>query len=132
MSYTTSCTDWFTVEFGKISLQVFQLESGEYCLNQAQVEAIVDEAQDAVETFLDVSALFLTARNLRARTLLLPTHLRIDEFEQPIRPILLDVASLFWQHTAEHGNKTAQDFILALMQQSLSQLILNAASDFKW
>jgi hypothetical protein len=129
MSYTAFCTQWFTVEFGKVSFQVFQLDNSEYCLNQAQVEAIIDEDQGSLAAFVDVSKLFLAARNLRAKTLLLPDQLSVDEFEQPVRPVLLDIAILFWQQAAEKGNEAAQDFILALVQQSLWQMTIEVASD---
>ena len=131
MSYTAFCTEWFTVEFGKVSFQVFRLENSEYCLNQAQVEAIIDEDSGSLAEFIEVSKLFLAARNLRAKTLLLPDQLSVEEFAQPVCPVLLDIAVLFWQQAAERGNEAAQDFVLALVQQSLWQMTLDAATDRK-
>ncbi|MGK7949201.1 MAG: hypothetical protein AB4368_10465 [Xenococcaceae cyanobacterium] len=109
-----------TIYLGDISLEVFKLPNGEYCLSQIQVASVIDKAPESVIQFLDSE--YFKVNGSSDCQLFNICEVALENANKPIRPIPIKVACLYWQKWSELGNSKAERLVLALLKQGLRAL----------
>lgn len=86
-----------TVELGPLSLRVFQLPNGMYCLCLADVIA-VESSSSAIHNAVS-SKIF--------KSPVLPESIHIEGTEKKFSPVSFEIAILYWQRRAMEENGDA-------------------------
>lgn len=100
------------VELGPLSLRVFRLPNGTYCL--CFVDVIAIESSDSAIRSVVSSKIF--------RSPVLPESIHIAGVERTFTPVSFEAAILYWQRRASEDNADAQKVMKALLRRSLREL----------
>lgn len=118
---STSKAQRRTIQMGTITVQVFLLPDGPYCLSQTEVAAIIGRAEYSIRQFLN-SKSFKALLGAGSESGISVEPVAVEGANKPVNPLSLHVASLYWHHWAQKGNELAQTLCQALMKYSLHQL----------
>lgn len=100
------------MELGPLTLRIFQLPNGTYCLCLADVLA-VETSNSAIQNAVS-SKVFKSS--------VLPESIRIEGLEKTFSPVSFEAAILYWQRRAMEENSDAHRVMRALTKTSLRQL----------
>lgn len=105
------------IQLGQIPITVYQLPSGNYCLSQTEVTAVIEKL---------AASIYHYQRSKRLESVLsskkeLPI-VCIEGSNKPISPVPLELAALYWQHWDAKGNLAARTLVNALIKRSLKDL----------
>lgn len=105
------------IQLGQIPITVYQLPSGNYCLSQTEVTAVIEKLAPSIYHY---------QRSKRLESVLsskkeLP-NVCIEGSNKPISPVPLELAALYWQHWDAKGNLVARTLVNALIKRSLKDL----------
>ncbi len=105
------------IHLGDIPMDVAMLPDGDYCLSQTQVAEIIGETPESIIQFLNSD--YFKANWNKGCKLFNLAEVYLEGVDQPIKPVSIGVASLYWNKCAAAGNKKAQRLTLTLMQDGL-------------
>ncbi len=106
-----------TIYLGDTLIDYRMLPNGDYCLNQAQVAQVVDEAPASISQFLDSEEFKV---NWASRCQIFDIcEVCLEGSNKPIIPVSIDVAFCYWQNCAVCRNFKANQLIITLMMNGL-------------
>ena len=106
-----------TIRLGDSPMDVGMLPNGDYCLSQAQVAQIIGQTPESLIQFISLNE--IKFKGSKACKLFNLAFFYLEGVDQPIKPVSIGVASLYWNKCAVAGNKKAQRLTLTLMQDGL-------------
>ena len=105
------------IHLGDIPMDVAMMPDGDYCLSQRQAAEIIGETPESIIQFLNSD--YFKANWSKACKLFNLAEVYLEGVDQPIKPVSIGVASLYWNEWAIAGNEKAQKLTLMLMESSL-------------
>lgn len=99
------------LEIGPLTLRIFQLPNGTYCLCFADVIGVENSDSEIRD--------IISAKIFKSP--ILPEEIRIEGVQRVFTPVSFEAAILYWQRRAMEGNGDAHQLVKALMRQSLRE-----------
>lgn len=105
------------IQLGEISVTVYQLPNGNYCLSQTEVAGVIEKLSNSIHSYRNSNRV----RSLPFNNFTFPSFC-IEGSKKPIAPVPLELAALYWQHWDAKGNLAARTLVNALIKRSLRDL----------
>jgi hypothetical protein len=105
-----------TITIAGISVEVFQLPSGEYVMSQTQVVKAIEAPKTSIIRFLESSE----AKAVPSKASELST-LHVEGSVKPINVVPTDAVRAFWMEQVVKGNAKAFALVSACMQETLER-----------
>jgi hypothetical protein len=105
------------IQLGEISVTVYQLPNGNYCLSQTEVTGVIDKLADSLRYYKNSKRF----ESVSFSNFNFPS-IYIEGSKKPISPVPLELAALYWQHWDIKGNLAARTLVNALVKRSLRDL----------
>lgn len=109
-----------TIYLGETSLKVAPLANGDYRLSQTEVAEAISLEPNSISQFFE-SQYFQALSDKSFDLEKSEEPLLIEGSNQPINPISINLASLYWQTWAIAGNEKAQGLVVAMLQHTLQK-----------
>lgn len=109
------------IYLGAVSVQIFLLPEGGYCLSQTEVAAVIGKGEYSIRHFLNSKG-FKALLGAEFESFILVEPIAVEGANKPINPLSSHVAGLYWYHWSQKGNELARALCQALIRYSIHDL----------